>query len=352
MRRVLITGATGLIGTVLARHLVGSGAWEVVGSSRDPQGLGRALGIETVSCDLVQRREIREMIESVRPDAIVHLGAMSRVDECEREPDRSATVNVEATRTITALSARRDVHLVFLSSDFVFDGGIGGEGGSPRGAARSAAVESRDSVTAGSNSGLPPRSPYGEDEDARPLSVYGRHKLAAERIVGTLAPDSAVVRTSLVLESGAGNSFATCEPMNAGSSNIVPRTVRSLTRGEPTRAFVDQWRTPTWVEDLSRGLVAILERRVPGLFHVAGAEHLSILELALRIARTYELDPASIVSVESRASLEIPIRPRAAGLSIARARAVFGYEPTPLDKVLKALRDERDRSERNGVIAR
>jgi dTDP-4-dehydrorhamnose reductase len=151
-------------------------------------------------------------------DVVVHTAAMTDVDGCERDPDAASAVNADGTANVAASGAR----VILLSTDYVFDGRA--------------------------------ERAYREDDPTRPLSAYGRSKLAAERFV-LERPGNLVVRTSWVY--GAGRNFI--------------RSILAAERaGKQLRVVDDQRGRPTWAGDLAAALVHLIDQGATGIVHVSG----------------------------------------------------------------------------------
>ena len=173
-------------------------------------------------------------------NAVIHLAAMTHVDACEVDSDRAWAVNAEGTRNVAEAARERNIPMVYLSTDYVFDGTKRGE--------------------------------YVEDDAPNPISVYGRTKLEGEAHVRSV-PSGAVVRTSWVV--GEGRNFV--------------RTIVSAGRERHSVSVVDDQRgRPTFADDLARAIVHILEHEITGVVNVAGDEEpctwATLAELALRTA--------------------------------------------------------------------
>lgn len=205
--RVLITGAGGQVGQELVRTCTEAGD-EVIACDR------RAL-------DLADRGSVYQAITSTQPDVVVHAGAWTEVDACEGDPDRAFLVNALGTGWVADASRRVGAHLLYLSTDYVFDG--------------------------------TKAEPYQEWDAPNPQSVYGRSKWEGERAVEAHAPGSTVVRTSWVC--------------GAHGANMV-RTVLRLA-DEPELAFVDDQRgIPTFTADLAPMVRRLAVERRSGMHHV------------------------------------------------------------------------------------
>ena len=142
--RLLVTGASGFLGARLVLEARRRG-WFAFGASRSPWEEDGA-----VQADLARRGEGERLLEEVRPEAVIHGAAMSRIPDCEKDPELAARVNRDGTGELARAAARRDLPFLYVSTDHVFDG----------------------------NS-----APYGPEDPPSPVSVYGRTKVEGEEAV-------------------------------------------------------------------------------------------------------------------------------------------------------------------------
>jgi dTDP-4-dehydrorhamnose reductase len=277
--RVLVTGAGGQVGRDLLDALVGRvPAAGLRCRLSGPPGPVEGLGIEVLGTDhgdlaVEDRACVLELVETWRPDVVFHAAAMTGVDACETDPDRAFAVNALGTRHVSEAATRVGAHLVYLSSDYVFDG----EG------ARA----------------------YVEWDAPNPLSVYGRSKLAGEQ---ECPPGATVVRTAWVA--------------GAHGANMVKTVLRLAAAPGPLRFVDDQVGSPTCTADLAPALVTLgLERRA-GVYHVTGAGTASWYDLARRVVELAGRDPSRVEPITTGA-LDPPRparRPASAALDNAAMR--------------------------------
>ena len=285
-KTLLLTGATGFLGLRLGPAL--ASRWRVVGASRT------ASGPDTVRLDREDLDSVRRAFESVRPDAVVHSGAMAKPDDCEREPERAARVNRDASRVLAELCGRAGARLVHLSTDLVFDG----------------------------EKGL-----YSEDDAPNPVSVYGRTKLEAEEAVRTAAPGAVVLRVATLYGRPLGT--ARC---------FVDELRDKLSRGEPAGAFEDQWRTPTAADSLHEPILRLLDDpELEGVYHWA-AERVTRFELARALCRTFGWDERLVRPTRYADTRPPARRPRDSSLDSSRLAGLLGLAPTSLAEGFAALR--------------
>jgi dTDP-4-dehydrorhamnose reductase len=291
--RVLVTGAGGLLGGRLAGLLHGHG-FDVLAAHRRAHP---PPGPRSVLVELTDEAALTRLLDSARPDAVVHAAVLGRADECEARPEDAERVNARLPGTVARLCRERACRLVALSTDLVFAGD----------------------------------RPFVSERDAPgPLSVYGRTKLAGEEAVLRESPDAAVVRVALVLGRGHGDRHTSTES-----------AWRALAEGRPLRLFTDEHRTPIDPESVAGAVERLLLRGGSGRFHVGGPERVSRYELGLRVARAFGL-PESAVTPARRADHAGPDR-RAADVSLdsRRARRELDWEPRPIDAAIREGRTGR-----------
>ena len=294
--RILLTGANGLLGQKFVRLCADQPGVELLATARGPERIGAALNASNVdyrSLDIESPADWEGALHDFRPDVVLHAAAMTQVDDCEKEPVVCQRLNVDAVRLGAEISSRHGAHFVLLSTDFVFDGAEG---------------------------------PYDETAVPNPLSVYGRSKHDAELIVQSLPTPWSIVRTVLVVGQVEGLS----------RSNIVLWASNSLRAGKSLPVVVDQWRSPTWAEDLARGCLAVAQRRAQGIYHISGGETLSVFDFVGRIAQVFQLDATLIQPVSTESLAQPAQRPARTGFVLDKARRDLAYEPTPLDEVIAA----------------
>ena len=235
--KVLVTGARGLLGTAVSAA-AGTRGHEVVALGRD-------------ELDVTDAAAVREAIAASLPDAVVHCAAYTAVDRAESEPELARAVNVEGTRNVAEASAEAGAVLVYVSTDYVFDGRK--------------------------------RAPYLPTDERGPLSVYGRTKLEGEDAVADVGGEALTVRTSWLY--GVGNGF-------------VPAILRRAREGGALRIVDDQHGRPTWAPHAAVAILDLLEGGARGVWHVAGGGDCTWLELA-REALTLDALAADVQGIST-----------------------------------------------------
>lgn len=268
-RRALVIGASSQVGRNAAAAFAARGL-EVVGTANTRAG-GALRHL-----DLLDRAGLKKLVKEVAPQVCVLAAAMSRVDGCEEVPDQAHAANVVAPTLVAEACREVGATLVFLSSEYVFDGLAG---------------------------------PYAEVDRPRPISVYGATKLEGERRVLAISPDNLSVRTTVVYG------------WHPGDKNFLMQVVERLSSGERMRVPADQYSSPTYAPDLGEAIAA-LAGRTGGVLNVVGPEIIGRYELARQAARVFGLDEGLLDPVTTAELKQAAPRPLRAGLTTGRLRSL------------------------------
>jgi len=290
--KILITGANGFLGYYLVEQLLAK-KYSVIATGKGECRLPftHAVNFQWLSMDFTDPFSIHDVFENIKPDVVVHAGAMSKPDECEMDQMKAYLVNVEGTVQLLINSEELKSFFVFLSTDFVFDG---------------------------------ERGMYNENDAPRPVNYYGRTKLEAEEAVKEYEYDWAIVRTVLVYGRN-----------HSGHNNILKIVKEKLEKGEEYNVVDDQLRTPTYVGDLAKGIVSIIDKKATGVFHLSGKDILTPYQIAIKTAKHLKLD-SSVIKKVTAASFNQPAkRPLKTGFVIDKAKKELGYEPVSFEEGLR-----------------
>ncbi len=291
--RVAVTGANGLLGGEAVSRL--AGRHEVLGLGRGPCRLP-AGAYAWADVDLGDGRSVERALLDFRAEVVLHAGAMTDVDACERDPEAAWRVNVGGTEQVARACRTLRARLVAVSTDYVFDGAAG---------------------------------PYGEDDVPNPRGFYARSKRCGEEAALILAPDCAVARVAVVYSGrpGAKSTFAT-------------QVVEKLSRGEPVKAFSDQLVSTTLAASgAAMCLELLLETDYRGVLHTSDATVLDRVDFAHRVARAFGLS-GDIVPVKTAEVKLLAPRPLRGGLRVERAASLLRNKPLGMDQALARFREE------------
>jgi len=290
--KVLITGANGFLGHYLVSLLLQKG-YEVIATGKGNNRLpfGNSEKFVYTEMDFTNPFVVNDIFDTHKPEIVVHAGAISKPDECELNRKEALRINTEGTVTMLSNAAKHKCFFIFISTDFVFDGEAG---------------------------------MYTEVDNPNPVNFYGKTKLVAEEAVKRYDFDWAIVRTVLVY----GKAMA-------GRSNILTIVKEKLEKGEAYSVVDDQVRTPTYVEDLAAGIIAIMEKRACGIYHLSGINILTPYEMACRTADFLGLDKSLIKRVTAESFSQPAKRPARTGFIIDKAKRELAYSPVSFLEGLK-----------------
>jgi dTDP-4-dehydrorhamnose reductase len=270
----VVTGSSGLLGRSLMSVLKGD--YEVVGIDRYVLEGQNGLAI-----DITSRESILESIVTVAPNVVVHTAAETNVDRCETQRDVARRINVEGTANIAQACERVRAKLIFVSTDYVFDGNKGN---------------------------------YAETDEPNPINFYGLTKLEAERIVASVSSDFLMVRTSVLYG---------CHPTKL---NFATWILKGLRERQTMKVVNDHINSPTFAGNLADAIHRAIELRSQGTLHIAGSQRISRFDFARRIAIQFDLDESLLLPVKMKDLDWIATRPRDSSLNVRKAERELGME--------------------------
>ena len=302
MKSILVTGSNGLLGQKIIEQVLKYGGVNLIATSKGSNRYPIKQGYHYAEMDILDPENVKAVIEQYKPDAIIHTAAMTNVDTCEVQKDLAYKLNVEAVSTLIKLCELHNIHLVHLSTDFVFDGAAG---------------------------------PYDELALPNPVSYYGETKLKGEELVKAAKCRWAIVRTIIV--------YGIVSDMSR--SNIVLWAKGALEKGEPINVVNDQWRMPTLAEDLADGCLLAVEKHAQGIYNISGKDMMSISELVSKVADFWHLDKSMIREVSSASLNQNARRPVRTGFILDKAMNDLDYQPHSFEEGLAILDQQiRDRA--------
>lgn len=303
LKTILITGGSGFFGWNALRYFRQLG-YTVIAGAPQPQRYGEYFDVVPFQhLDVLNQQEVVELVVQCKPSYIIHAAAYSTPSACERNPVRAQEINVIGTGNVFGAAAAMRIPLVFLSTDLVFDGEKGG---------------------------------YREADETRPLTTYGRSKLQAER---TLRGQSmfnrwAIVRSSLMFGNG------------AAWTNAFPQFAENALRnGEPVQLFLDQYRTPVFVDDVVRAIDTIVEHELFGeVFHCGGPERMNRVEFMRRYCSFMDIPQDGIREVTMDEMPDYPTRVRDVSLSSDKLRRTTFWEPLAIEAAFREMKQQQELS--------
>jgi dTDP-4-dehydrorhamnose reductase len=225
------------------------------------------------------------LIKTLKPDVVINTVAIPNVDLCETDPQLADHLHVDITREIANVCKDVGSKLIHFSTEWVFDGKLGRK--------------------------------YTEDDQPNPINHYGKTRLAAEKIVLETS-NNVILRTAVIYGWHPKSRF----------TNWIIQTLREKRSVDP---FVDQYNTPTLVDDLAKAILKIIENNLSGLYHAVGKTCISRYEFALRIADRFGLDKNLIRPVTSLEKKQIAPRPPRSCLDAQKLESAIDYNFCDID---------------------
>ena len=287
--KIMILGANGFTGRRILKRLAPN--HQVMACSLHPDILPEE-GYQFQTLNMVDTDATDSLLKDFQPEVIINASALSVVDYCEQHPEEAYALNVSAVKHLAEYSQAKSCRLIHLSTDFVFDG------------------------TAS--------EPYKETDSPNPVNYYGKTKRWSEEAIEQTCTNYAIARVEVVYG----------KPFPGQHGNIVHLVKSRLENGQGIRVVSDQFRSPTWVEDIARAIESLLSEKHQGIYHICGEETVSVADIAYRTAKYFGLDTSLIQAVTTEEMNEATPRPLFSPMSTEKAFQEFGYQPSKLEEGL------------------
>ncbi|ARV14888.1 SDR family oxidoreductase [Polaribacter sp. SA4-12] len=295
MIKVVITGSNGLLGQSLLNLLLKEkDTYKVFGFSRGKNRSGRD-DFSYVSIDITNEENLKDTLKEIHPDFIINTAAMTQVDDCEGDKEACDLLNVTVVKWLTEISDEINAHLIHISTDFIFDGIKGN---------------------------------YKETDTPNPLSYYGLSKLKSEEVLINSKIDYTILRTILV--------FGKVYDMNR--NNIVLWVKSMLEKGKEITIVDDQFRAPTYVEDLALACKISMDKKATGIYNISSNELLSVYEIAQQIADAFHLDKSLIKPISTSTLNQTAPRPAKTGFDLSKTNKVLEFYPKSFKEDLQRFK--------------
>ena len=287
--KFLVTGSAGLVGQQVVKDLSKSNqVFSCYNESKPEYG-------DSVKMDLKNYEMISSVLTEIKPDVVIHLGAMTGVDLCEKEKTSASEINTKATEIIAKECSKLNSFLVYVSTDYVFDGNFG---------------------------------MYKEDDVANPLGFYGKSKLEGEKAVQNFSTNWCIARTS------------TPFGLHPTKKSFPMWVIENLQKQKQIDVLIDQFTSPTYIPNLSRMLIEISERRITGIIHAAGASKISRYQMAIMVSDKLNLDGTLLKQILMNKMKWVAQRPKDSSLDVSRASSILNEKPQKIDQSLNLFIDE------------
>ncbi|MBI3354298.1 MAG: dTDP-4-dehydrorhamnose reductase, partial [Nitrospirae bacterium] len=237
-KKVLITGSNGMLGSFLLEQLKKKYSIK---------------GITIEDADITDFDAVVKVIRKIRPDVVIHTAGYTKVDDCESNINLAYRVNAIGTRNVAVACQRIDASMVYISTDYVFDGAK--------------------------------NTPYIEFDSANPLSVYGKTKLAGEEFVRQMLNRFYIIRTSWLY--------------GEGGTNFVDTIINKAKTEKVLKIVDDQFGSPTYTKDLADKIGEIIDRERYGIYHITNSGSCSWFEFAKKIVDISHIGHIKLISIKS-----------------------------------------------------
>ena len=248
-----------------------------------------------IKMDLLNHEMISNVMSEKKPNVVIHLGAMTGVDLCEKDQDNALKINSQATEILAKESSKTNAFIVYVSTDYVFDGNIG---------------------------------MYKENDTTNPLGFYGKSKLLGEKSIQNFSSNWCIARTS------------TPFGLHPTKKSFPIWVIENLQKQKQIDVLTDQFTSPTYVPSLSRMLIEISERHLTGIIHVAGASKISRYEMASLVSDKLGLDGKLLREISINDIKWEAQRPKDSSLNVSKAISTLNQKPQKIDHDVNLFIDE------------
>jgi dTDP-4-dehydrorhamnose reductase len=290
--KLLITGINGFLGRHLINYLLARG-YAVFSTGRGFIKGNLKSDVHYINFDLTNNELLLQTINEIQPNIIIHIAAMSKPDECELNKEACILNNVDVTKNIADAAKAINAKLIFTSTDFVF-----GEGENHK-----------------------------EESITKPLNFYGESKLMAETYIQKVLNNYCIIRPVFIYGKqidGIKGSFVQWVQSNLENDNVI-------------KVVNDQFRTPTYVEDICFGIERLVLLDKTGIYHFSGEEVLTPYQMAFEIAEQLNLDISLIISVDASVFPEPVKRAKKCILNIDKSKQDLNFLPLSFNEGLKQI---------------
>lgn len=285
MKKILMIGS-GLLGSKLAGIVVNEFTMLTTYKEHPPT----TENYKSYYLDIINERDVTVLIKKLNPNYIIHTAALTDVDHCERDKRLAWNINVEGTKHLAEASKETGAKLIYISTDYVFDGEKG---------------------------------MYKENDPTNPIDYYGKTKLQGEKVVNGLR-DYIIVRPSVLYG------------WNPTKLNFVTWVIQVLKEGNEVRIVKDQFNTPTLADNLAELILTLIEKEECGIFHLSGSERISRFDFALKIAKIFDLNTDLIKPIASDQLNWIAKRPMDSSLDVTKISKI--RKPLNIEEALTRMR--------------
>ena len=285
--KILVTGSAGLIGTQIVKDLLSNNKEVYACYNDNKPGLGICTHL-----DLSKKDDIVNIMNKINPDVVIHLGAITNVELCEIDKKLAKQINTDATEILALESEKHNSFFLYMSTDYVFDGKTGMKT---------------------------------EEDEPNPINFYGKSKLGGEKILKKITTPSVIVRTSTPFGIHSKKmSFPFWVKKNLESKKEIP-------------VLMDQYTSPTYVPNISKMIIEIIERKITGIIHLSGDTRISRYDFAIYISKILNLNKQFIKLSKMEQMAWKAQRPVDSSLDVSKAKKILKHKPERIENSLKLL---------------
>ncbi|MBN1903404.1 SDR family oxidoreductase, partial [Candidatus Sumerlaeota bacterium] len=284
MKKIFLTGGSGFLGWHVIRAL--AGRYELCCASH-ASPLPDMMNIRAMPVDFLTPCSLKNIIEPIEPDIVIHMAALSKTGFCEENPEIAHRINVEATREILEGTNPVLTRVIYISTDLVFDGSKGF---------------------------------YRESDIPNPTMVYSQTKLEAENLVQSRGGNYAILRLALMYGKG-----------SPGHDSFLSWLEKDIAHGSVI-LFTDEYRTPLYVRDAASAIDRLVESDFTGIMHLGGGRRCSRYEFGIEFTKQKGYPVGVIVGKKLMDTPINMVRPPDVSLDSTLAKSVLGIHPRSFEK--------------------
>jgi len=292
--KFLVTGSAGLVGSQVVKDLTQQNhtVYSCYHDTKPSHGT-------PILLDLTDQDKIIHTIQEIKPDKIIHLAAMTGVDQCETQQDLAMKINANATEIMAKQAAKYNAFFLYISTDYVFDG-INGM--------------------------------RKESDTPNPLGFYGKSKLAGEIALNKIPSSWCIARTS------------TPFGIHKTKKSFPIWVKENLKSKKEISVLTDQFTSPTYVPNLSKMLIEIATRQLVGIYHTAGDIKISRYNFAEMVAEKLNLDKKLLIPTKTDEMNWNAQRPKDSSLDVSLATEILNEKPQKIEQSLELFINELNSS--------
>lgn len=268
--KILVTGGSGLLGSAISLYF--KDYFDVVSSYSSHKV--EIKGCNTMPMDITDPRDTLDVVKKINPGIIVHTAALVGASICEKKPELAYNVNVHGTKNIVEASKKTGSKIVYISTDYVFDGKKGD---------------------------------YDECDNPNPINVYGKTKYEGELFIDT--KKHAIIRTSIY-------GWNIIKDKRSFSTWIIDE----LRNKKQVNVFIDNINSMMLVNNLAEALNEFIEKDLSGIMNIASSEAICKYDFAVKLADVFKLDKGLIKALKNEEAEGSDKRPLNVSLSVSKAR--------------------------------